>query len=124
MQIMLPDGTSTLSGQPDCNRLVLQALGREVVLSRPTHSSPRFEQCWPAVEGQDGQPAVSEQAWKWGGSKRHSQHLACQGCRPFAPWKHIVSLLVRRRLDAAERNTQHASTISSSSRVLGAPGRA
>src|SRR5437667_4029983 len=41
VRVALPDGTSLLSGQPDCNRLLSQALGRQVVLSTSTLSSPR-----------------------------------------------------------------------------------
>ena len=55
--VTLPDGTSPLSGQSDFNQRVSQALGRAVVLSRPTLPSPRFEQCWPALEGLASQPA-------------------------------------------------------------------
>src|SRR5205823_3640051 len=63
VRVTLPDGTSLLSGQPDFNRLLSQTLGREVLLSRPTLSSPRLEQCWPESAGQHcSKPSVSEQA--------------------------------------------------------------
>ncbi len=62
VRVTLPDGTTLLSGQHDCNRLLSRALGREVVLSRPTLASPRLAQIWPVVEGLAAQPRVSEQA--------------------------------------------------------------
>jgi uncharacterized protein YcbX len=62
VRVTLPDGTSLLSGQRDFPRLLSQALGREVVLSRPTLAAPRFEQCWPALVGLTSLPRVSEQA--------------------------------------------------------------
>lgn len=62
VQVTLPDGTRLVSEQRDFTRLLSQALGREVVLSRPTLSSPRFEQYWPQVEGFASQPSVTEQA--------------------------------------------------------------
>ncbi len=62
VRVTLPDGTSLLSEQPDCNRRLSQALGREVVLSRATLSSPRLEQFWPQVEGLTSQPRVTEEA--------------------------------------------------------------
>lgn len=62
VRVTLPDGTSLLSEQHDCNRLLSQALGREVTLSRPTLPSPRLAQVWPVVEGLTTAPRVSEEA--------------------------------------------------------------
>src|SRR5205807_8640145 len=62
VRVTLPEGMSLLSEQHDFTRLLSQALGREVVLSRATLSSPRFAQVWPALEGLASQPRVSEQA--------------------------------------------------------------
>jgi uncharacterized protein len=62
VRVTLPDGTSILSEQPDFNRRLAQVLGREVVLSRATLSSPRLEQFWPQVEGLTSQPRVTEEA--------------------------------------------------------------
>ena len=62
VRVTLPDGTSLLSEQPDFNRRVSQALGREVVLSHATLASPRLEQYWPQVEGFASQPRVTEEA--------------------------------------------------------------
>src|SRR5438876_6099386 len=62
VSVMLPDGTTILSGQLDFTRLLSQALGREIVLSGATLSSPRLEQYWPALFGQTTEPRVSEQA--------------------------------------------------------------
>ena len=62
VRVTLPDGTSILSEQPDFNRRLSQALGREVVLSRATLSSPRLEQYWPQVGSLTSQPHVTEEA--------------------------------------------------------------
>jgi uncharacterized protein YcbX len=62
VRVTLPDGTSLRSGQRDFNQRVSQALGRAVVLSRPTLASPRLEQFWPILEGLASQPNVSEHA--------------------------------------------------------------
>jgi uncharacterized protein YcbX len=62
VRVTLPDGTNLLSEQPDCNQLLSQALGREVILSRPTLVSPRLAQVWPELFGQATAPRVSEEA--------------------------------------------------------------
>jgi uncharacterized protein YcbX len=62
VRVTLPDGTSLLSGQHDFNQRVSQALGREVVLSRPTLASPRLEQFWPILESLASRPGVTEHA--------------------------------------------------------------
>ncbi len=61
VRVTLPDGTSLLSEQHDFTRLLSQALGRQVLLSRATLSSPRFAQVWPALEGLASQPRVTEE---------------------------------------------------------------
>jgi uncharacterized protein YcbX len=62
VRVTLPDGASILTGQSDFNRLVSQALGREVVLSRATLPSPHLEQFCPEMEGLTSLPGVTRQA--------------------------------------------------------------
>ena len=62
VRVTLPDGTTILTQQSDFNRLVSQALKREVVLSRTTLPFPSLEEFWPEVEGFAYQHRVTEEA--------------------------------------------------------------
>jgi uncharacterized protein YcbX len=66
VRITLPDGAAVLSSDPQVNRALSAALGREVALQVGTPNAPSLEEYWPAVEGLTHQDAVTDEAMRVG----------------------------------------------------------
>src|SRR5215831_12301127 len=49
--ITFPDGVTVTSKDPDLDRMLSEALGREVVFSASAPAAPTFEEVWPPVKG-------------------------------------------------------------------------
>lgn len=63
VRVMLPDGTTIISKQPDFNTVISQALEREVSLGRATtQAAPSLEEYWPEVEGLSYNDVVTDEA--------------------------------------------------------------
>jgi len=63
IRVMLPDGTTITTKQPDFAAIMSQTLEREVSLSRAsTQSAPSLEEYWPEVEGLTYNDVVTDEA--------------------------------------------------------------
>jgi len=61
VNITLPDGTAVASNQPNVNRILSAALGREVKLEREPLPEPQLEEYWPDIEGLDHRDEVTSE---------------------------------------------------------------
>ncbi len=59
VNLTLPDGTIVTSNQPNVNRILSAALGREVKLQREPLPEPQLEEYWPDIEGLDHRDEVT-----------------------------------------------------------------
>jgi hypothetical protein len=60
--ITLPDGTLVRSDEEKANRILSQAVGREVTLTASAPAAPGLEEYWPEVEGLAHQDTVTDEA--------------------------------------------------------------
>ena len=51
VRIAFPDGSTVTSKEPDLDRVLSEALGREVTFSTSAPAAVTFEEVWPAVKG-------------------------------------------------------------------------
>jgi uncharacterized protein YcbX len=61
VHITLPDGTRTVSTQPDLAARLAPVLGREVALHAAAPERPVLEEYWPDLEGLDHRDAVTDE---------------------------------------------------------------
>jgi hypothetical protein len=62
IKITLPDGTQTLSDGTSIDRILSQALGREVILESNAPDQPILEEYWLDLEGQPYRETVTDEA--------------------------------------------------------------
>ena len=62
VRITLPDGGLVTSEQRDLNKLLTDALGREVTLTATAPETPSLEEYWPDMEGLDHRQTVTDEA--------------------------------------------------------------
>ncbi len=62
VRITLPDGSLVTSEQRDLNKLLTDALGREVTLAATAPETPSLEEYWPDMEGLDHRETVTDEA--------------------------------------------------------------
>jgi uncharacterized protein YcbX len=60
--ITLPDGKMVTSGQGDIDRILSQAVGREVTLRAPAPMNPSLEEYWPDMDGLAHRETITEEA--------------------------------------------------------------
>ena len=60
VRIALPDGTSVTSDQTDLNRILSEALNREVTLGAARSGAVNAEEYWPDMEGLDHRDTVTD----------------------------------------------------------------
>ncbi|MBI3457338.1 MAG: MOSC domain-containing protein [Candidatus Rokubacteria bacterium] len=61
VRITLPDGTLLSSEQPDVDRILSKALGREVTLRTPAPKTPTLEEYWPDMDGLAHRETVTDE---------------------------------------------------------------
>lgn len=62
VRIVLPDGRTVSSSQPDANQLLSSAVGREVRLLNAAPEKPSLEEYWPDIEGLAHREKVTDEA--------------------------------------------------------------
>ena len=60
VRIALPDGTTVTSDQADLNRILSEALNREVILGAAGSGAVNAEEYWPDMEGLDHRDTVTD----------------------------------------------------------------
>jgi uncharacterized protein len=60
VRIVLPDGTTVTSGQPDLNQILSKALNREVTFRAAQPGAVNAEEYWPDMDGLDHRDTVTD----------------------------------------------------------------
>lgn len=62
VRITLPDGTTVTSEEGELNRILSDALGREVTLQAAPSQTPSLEEYWPDMDGLDHRDVVTDES--------------------------------------------------------------